>query len=82
MRGLIVRFAPFVILFSFFAFSTNVGAQGLSGPITSDTTWAAGDIVIQDSVTVLDGISLTIQPGAVVKFNSNGILVVAGTLIA
>lgn len=42
----------------------------LSGPISSNTTWAIGGspYIIQDDVTVNEGVTLTIQAGVVVKF--------------
>ena len=55
-----------------------------SSNITSDETWAKGDIhIIKGTVTVTNAI-LTIQPGAIVKFASNARLVIdnAGGLIA
>lgn len=52
--------------------------------ISSNTTWRASDgtYVINNTVTVNQAITLTIEPGVIVKFNSNTGLVVNGTLIA
>lgn len=82
MRIRIWLFSVTLLFILFQPLPSILVAQSVSGSITSDTTWSAGNVIIQDSVTVLNGITLTIQPGAVVKFNSGGILVVAGTLKA
>src|SRR5690606_18849116 len=53
------------------------------GAITSNTTWspAGGTYLATCSVTVNTGVTLTIQPGTVVKFQSTGIgMTVNGTL--
>jgi uncharacterized repeat protein (TIGR01451 family) len=58
-------------------------ATEISGPITSDTSWTLSNspyIVVGD-VLVNSGITLTIEPGVVVKFNSSN-LQINGTLIA
>ncbi len=49
--------------------SKNYFVVYVSGTITQDTTWTAGNVyVIQSSVTVNPGVTLTIEPGVVVKF--------------
>lgn len=58
-------------------------ATEVSGAITSDTTWTLSNspyIVVGD-VVVNSGITLTIEPGVVVKYNSSN-LQINGTLIA
>ena len=61
------------------ASSTNV-----SGVIDTDTNWHLSDspIVVIGNITVNDGVTLTIEPGVVVKFESLKSLVVNGILIA
>lgn len=61
---------------------------GYVGPLTtyisSDTTWALIDspyFIIED-VVIQPGITLTIEPGVTVKFNSNKSLIVDGILVA
>lgn len=54
----------------------------ISGPITSDTTWAAGTVSVSGTVTVLSGFTLTIQPGTTVEFAAGTGLIVAGALVA
>ncbi|MEM7002788.1 MAG: right-handed parallel beta-helix repeat-containing protein, partial [Pseudomonadota bacterium] len=54
-----------------------------TGTITAPTTWLASDThVVSGQVTVNAGVQLTIEPGAVVKFNSGGILRINGALDA
>jgi len=56
----------------------------VSGPIISDTTWtlANSPYIVIANVEVWQGVTLTIQPGVVVKFNKDRLLQVDGTLIA
>ena len=58
---------------------TNVG-----GPIISDTTWtlANSPYIAVASVEVWEGVTLTIEPGVTVKFDSGKKLQVNGELIA
>ncbi len=52
-----------------------------SGHITQNEVWRAGNIyVIQDNVTVDQGVTLIIQPGTTVKFVENKLLGVYGIL--
>ena len=46
--------------------TTNV-----SGTIATDTTWswAYSPYVVTDNVTVNSGVTLTVEPGVIVKFN-------------
>jgi parallel beta-helix repeat protein len=54
----------------------------VSGTISADTTWAAGVFHVTGTVTVSSGVTLTIDPGVVVKFNPSQALVVNGALWA
>jgi len=56
----------------------------VSGPIISDTTWtlANSPYIVIANVEVWQGVTLTIQPGVVIKFNKEKLLQVAGALIA
>jgi len=57
----------------------------VSGTISSDTTWSTtGNVyIIQGGVTVSSGVTLTVDPGVIVKFqNTNSRLIVNGTLDA
>jgi len=50
----------------------------VSGPIDQDTTWAEANTpyVVTGDVTVLEGVTLTLKPVAMLKFSnaSNGML--------
>ena len=49
----------------------------VSSDITSDTTWSNGDVVhINGLIHVLSGITLSILPGAIVKFDADSVLYV------
>lgn len=56
----------------------------ISGPITQNTTWTASSspYVIQGTVTVNPGVTLTIQPKAIIKFQQGAQLFVRGILLA
>ena len=58
---------------------TNVG-----GPIISDTTWtlANSPYIVTTSVDVQQNVTLTIEPGVTIRFNSGTKLQVNGELIA
>jgi len=60
------------------------GEEHVSGNITQDTTWISGNTYVVDgSITVNAGVTLTINPNVVVKFApSNGVISVYGTLNA
>ncbi len=55
---------------------------GISSAIEVDTTWRSDDrvIVVDKLVSVLAGVTLTIEPGMVVKFAGSAGIEVAGTL--
>ena len=59
--------------------STNVG-----GLISTDTTWTTGDspVIVTSSILVQQGVTLTIEPGVEVRFDSGLILQANGELIA
>jgi hypothetical protein len=75
-----------IILLSFLLVITSGNAQTpVSGGIYSNTTWtlANSPYIVTDTVVVFPGVTLTIQPGVVVKFNNNMRLEVRqATLIA
>jgi hypothetical protein len=55
----------------------------VSGALAVNTTWAAGDTIqVTGTVTVNSGVTLTIEPGAVVKFNPSTGLSNLGTVNA
>jgi hypothetical protein len=74
----------FVILL-FIVSLTNVRADTqVGGPIISDTTWTVANspYIVVESVEVWEGVTLTIEPGVTIKFNSEKKLQVSGELIA
>jgi hypothetical protein len=78
MRTTLVRVTIFCALCATLL-PPEISLGQITGAITSDTTWATGT-VIADSVYVIAGKTLTIQPGTIVKFNKA--LVIAGILNA
>ncbi|PKO23059.1 MAG: hypothetical protein CVU38_06075 [Chloroflexi bacterium HGW-Chloroflexi-1] len=56
----------------------------VGGPIMSDTTWTLTNspYIVVANVEVWQGVTLTVQPGVVVKFNKDKLLQVNGALIA
>jgi parallel beta-helix repeat protein len=60
------------------------GAYSVGGDISVDTTWTAanGTYIINDNITVLAGVTLTIEPGVTIKFGSGSQVTVYGTLSA
>jgi len=63
---------------------TPCGPTNVSGIIASDTTWdrTCGPYIVTGNVFVNSGVRLTIAPGVTVKFDSQKVLTVQGTLVA
>jgi len=82
-RGLFHGFLLAVLTLSVTA---NIGLADthVSGPIVSDTTWtlANSPYIVIGSVLVMQGVTLTIEPGVTVKFDTAKALQIDGTLIA
>jgi flagellar hook assembly protein FlgD len=64
--------------------ATHLEATNVGGTINTDTTWtlAASPYVATSSVTVAAGKTLTIEPGVVVKFNSQKYIQFYGRVLA
>jgi uncharacterized repeat protein (TIGR01451 family) len=63
----------------------STGPTNVSGTISVDTTWTPDEspYIVTGTVTVSAGVTLTILPGTVVKFNATShSLIVNGTLLA
>ena len=54
----------------------------VSGDITEDTTWGADTVRVISDITVVDGKTLTIDPGVYVEFQGHFALNVQGRLLA
>lgn len=73
----------FILLFCF-AVASHLSATNVSGPITSNTTWTVANspYFVTGNILVLESVTLTIQPGVVVRFDQSKVIQVNGTLIA
>jgi hypothetical protein len=74
---------PFLFISLFFlCFYAN--AKDVGGPIVENTIWAKVEspIIIKSNVTVIEDVTLIIEPGVTVKFDEDRALIVNGTLIA
>ena len=72
-----------LLLISSYSCLNHVGATEFNGIVSSDTTWtqAKNPYTLTGPVLVNNGVTLTIEPGVTVNFNSN-YLIVNGTLNA
>jgi len=61
-----------------------VAATNVSGDILTDTTWskAGSPYIVKSSILVVNGVTLTIEPGVAVKFDGFYALAIDGALIA
>ncbi|MEW6104367.1 MAG: right-handed parallel beta-helix repeat-containing protein [bacterium] len=68
----------------FLAFKPIWAETYVSGTITSNTTWALANspYVATDTVIVVEGVILTVEPGVTVRFATNTSLICYGTLRA
>ncbi len=71
MKKIIQKFLSAVILIT--AISLTAKATNVSGGIYSNTTWtlANSPYIVVDTVVVFPGVTLTIEPGVVVKFDDH-----------
>ena len=69
---------------TFTATGSLTSGTGLCGSLFDDTTWtrAQSPYIVTCSVTLFPGKTLTIEPGAVIRFNPGTGLVIRGTLNA
>jgi len=63
---------------------TSIAQTNVSGTIANNATWTASGspYTVTGNITVNDGVTLTIETGTVVQFNSGTYIVVYGTLNA
>ena len=78
-----LKFLLVVVLFTILP-AVAFADSYVSGPISSDTTWALvnSPYIVTGSVLVNSGVTLTIEPGVTVKFDTGKALQIDGTLIA
>jgi len=59
----------------------TLATVSISGTISSNTTWEDGRVYIVGNTTVASGVTLTVDPGAIVKFSfATARLTISGTL--
>jgi len=70
------KITVFIVSMWFFIFGivVNVNATDVSGIINTDTTWdlTGSPYTITDTIQVIDGVTLTIEPGVVINGLPNG----------
>ena len=83
MRKMSVSLVTTALLFGGYLQSAIADTE-VSGHITSDTTWTVvgGPYIVMGTVQVLEGATLTIDPGVTVKFNEGLSLNIGGELVA
>jgi hypothetical protein len=74
----------FLLLFSLSIGIVDTFAENVSGTLTTNTNWSEvnSPYVVTGNITVNSGVTLTIESGVIVKFNSNLGIAVYGTLKA
>ena len=88
MRGSKALLLAVLLAFNMFMFLTDffpaVSATYVEGLITHDTVWMLIDspFIVINNVTVLPGVTLTIEPGVEIRFGGNFSLNIQGRLIA
>lgn len=71
-------------LIIFIAFTPSFAQTSIevSGNIDSDTTWTADTVKVTGKVTILDDVTLTIEPGTIIQFQDYYEFFIYGTIIA
>jgi parallel beta-helix repeat protein len=74
----------FLIIIISFVTISGIYATDVSGTISSNTTWtkANSPYVVTGNITVSSGVTLTVEAGVTVKFNTSKVLLINGALIA
>jgi hypothetical protein len=75
---------PLLLLFLCIFAAFRLSATDVSGPVTSNTLWnvANSPYIVTGNILVMEGVTLTIQPGVEVRFDASKSLQVNGTLVA
>jgi len=73
-----------LLLTTLFIATSGFGQTDVSGVISSNTTWtlANSPYIVTGNILVNEGITLTIEPGVIVKFDSDTYIKMEGTLTA
>ena len=88
MKKGIVSLLVVLLIFSMSTFLANffptVNATYVEGIITHNTVWMLIDspFIVINNVTVLPGVTLTIEPGVEIRFGGNFSINIQGRLIA
>jgi len=75
----------FIIFFCFlFSINYSQAQTNVSGVIASNTTWAKANspYILTGNVLVNNGVTLTIEPGVEIRFESNKFLKIEGSIVA
>jgi hypothetical protein len=66
------------------AFCLSAQAKDVGGLINVDTVWtkAESPFIVKSHVTVIEDVTLTIEPGVTVKFDKDKVLLIDGTIVA
>lgn len=81
---LLLRSLATTVLFSIVAIPAGgeePAATRAPGTLTADTSWE-GSVIVDVPLTVSSGATLTLLPGATLRFKGDGLLTVLGTLRA
>ena len=72
------------LLFLCLVVGFSAQAKDVGGIIDEDTVWTTVDspIVVIEDVTVIEGVTLTVEPNVEVKFEPDKTLIIDGTLVA
>ena len=87
MLRVIPRYAMFHIVFLFFCVNLSHSAMshGFSGGVVQNDTvipFQGKDYIINETITVQDNVTLTVEPGVTLRFNENRSMIIHGALVA
>ncbi len=80
---IIIALAIIFTPYSFYPLEKQ-NVQAGSIHITEDTTWDAGEVIVADGIEgigIMKGVTLTINPGVIIKLGPNTPIVISGNLI-
>ena len=87
MLRVIPRYAMFYIVFLFFCVNLSHSAMshGFSGGVVQNDTvipFQGKDYIINETITVQDNVTLTVEPGVTLRFNEDRSMIIHGALVA